>query len=166
MWRAWRLKKGENWKQHSEALLFQKNWVVNEGKKGKCMADRARTISGVFSVYGAEKARDFADCERYPIGFEAVFRNDASGREFAENIQSVMKKMPQERGILFHIEGVESDTARGVDCFFKDVDSFRKVLNEAMPNMVMFHEDEKRILPKMQVLDQAKRLVRSPALCA
>lgn len=130
------------------------------------MTDRPKFVSGIFSVYKSERAKDFREAERYPIGLEAIFRNDAAGLEFAANLQAAMKSMPPERGLLYHIEGDAGDVARHADCFFKDVDALRRALNESLPNMALYHEEQKGVLPKNALIDQARRLTAEIVLCA
>ena len=127
--------------------------------------DKSKFLSGIFSVYQSKKARNFRDSERYPIGFEAIFRNDAVGQEFAHNIQITMRKITDGKGLLFHIEGESDHSARHVDCFFKDVDTLRRVLTEALPGIALYHED-KGVLPKTMLIDQAKRMVSAFKQCA
>lgn len=125
--------------------------------------DQSKFITGIFSVYDSAQARDFKDCDRFPIGFEAIFRNDAIGQEFAANIQAAMERLPPEKGMMYSIDGTAGDSARGADCFFSDVDTFRRVLNEALPRIGIFHE-EMGVLPKMMLIEEAKGVVTDMAL--
>lgn len=125
--------------------------------------DQGKFVTGIFSVYDSAVAQDFKDSNRYPIGFEAIFRNDAVGREFALNIQVAMTKLSPEKGILYRIEGTSGESARGADCFFRDADTLRQVLNEALPGIAIQHE-ERGILPKIALIEEARELVATPAL--
>lgn len=130
------------------------------------MTDGPKLVSGIFSVYKSERAMDFRGSGGYPIGLEAIFRNDEAGREFAANLQAAMKSMSPERGLLYHIEGDAGDVARHADCFFKDVDSLRRALNEALSDMTLYHEEQRGVLPKNALIDQARRLTAGLSLCA
>lgn len=125
--------------------------------------NQGKFITGIFSVYDSTEARDFKDCERFPIGFEAIFRNDAIGQEFAANIQAAMERLPPEKGVMYYVEGAAEDSARGVDCFFSDADTFRRVLNEALPRIGIFHE-ERGVLPKILLIEEAKGVVAATSL--
>lgn len=115
-------------------------------------------ISGIFSVYDSTQARDFKDSDRYPIAFEVIFRNDAAGQEFATKLQIAVRKFAPERAVLYHVEGMAEDRARSMDCFFSDADTFRWVLNESLPGIGINH-DERGILPKMTLIEEAQDIV-------
>lgn len=125
--------------------------------------DQGKFVTGIFSVYDSAVAQDFKDSNSYPIGFEAIFRNDAVGREFALNIQVAMTKLSPEKGVLYRIEGTPEESARGADCFFRDADTLRQVLNEALPGIAIQHE-ERGVLPKIALIEEAQDLVATPAL--
>ena len=126
--------------------------------------EQGKFITGIFSVYDSTQARDFTENDRYPLAFEAIFRNDAVGREFAIKLQTAMKNLPSGKGILFHLEGEAEDGARSADCFFSDADTFRRVLNESLAGVGINH-DERGILPKMTLINEAQGIVASQELC-
>ena len=126
--------------------------------------DQIKFLTGIFSVYDSATARDFKDSERYPLGLEAIFTNDAVGRQFAANLQKVMAKLHPENGVLYRIEGAEESGARSADCFFSDVDTLRHVLHEALPGIGIFHE-ERGVLPKFALIEEARDIVASQELC-
>jgi hypothetical protein len=125
--------------------------------------DQIKFLTGIFSVYDSATARDFKGSERYPLGFEAIFTNDAVGREFATNLQTVMERLRPQNGVLFRIEGAADASARSADCFFSDADTLRHVLHEALPGIGIFHE-ERGVLPKFALIEEARCIMASPML--
>lgn len=125
--------------------------------------NRDRFISGIFSVYDSSRAENFEDSDRYPIGFEAIFHNDKIGQEFAANLAKAIHKLSPERGVLYNLEGEPTDKARQADCFFKDIDALRQVLNESLAGIAIHHE-ERGVLPKFVLIEDARDLVAAPVV--
>ena len=55
-------------------------------------------------------------------------------------------------------EGDHSDMARCVECVFADKHTFKKVLKEALPGMVILDERKKAIIPKQKLVDEAGKI--------
>lgn len=121
------------------------------------MVGNVKCVSGIFSVYQSREAKDFADAKNYPIGFEAIFTNDKTGRDFAARFDHAVKKCSG-GAVLFKMDGVESDVARGIDCFFTSADVLRRVLNESLPDAAFFHQETEQVIPKLVLVEQAKKI--------
>ena len=117
----------------------------------------------IFAAYASAEAREFKDSDRYPIAFEVIFRNNAAGQEFATKLQIAVRKFAPEKAVLYHVDGTTEDRARSMDCFFSDADTFRWVLNEALLGMGINH-DERGILPKMTLIEEAQDIMAEPVL--
>lgn len=125
--------------------------------------DQGKFLSGVFSVYNSAEAGSFAQSERYPIGFEAIFRNDVAGMGFAHKLEQSMRIPCSEKALIL-LKGEADDSLREAACFFRDVDTFRQFLQEALAGISLYHE-ERGVLPKFALIDEARELVAEPALC-
>ncbi|MFN4254405.1 MAG: hypothetical protein ACK4Q5_05325 [Saprospiraceae bacterium] len=111
-------------------------------------------------MYQSDKAIDFADSKTYPIGFEAIFANDGLGKDFAVRFSQSVQKQPA-NSVLFKLEGSETDVARGIDCFFSSADALRRVLNESLPDAAFYHEEEGKVIPKVKLVDEAKKITQN-----
>jgi hypothetical protein len=89
--------------------------------------DQGKFLSGVFSVYNSAEAGSFAQSERYPIGFEAIFRNDVAGMGFTHRLEQSMRLLCPEKAVII-LKGEVDDSLREAACFFRDVDTFRQFL--------------------------------------
>lgn len=119
-----------------------------------------KTVKGITNVYDSKEMKDFDLPENYPIAWEVIFINDKAGKEFTGNIRKAFSELPSEKGYIVDFEGEPSDVARCVECVFADKHIFRKVLNEALPEMVIYDEREKGIIPKQKMIDEAQKITQ------
>lgn len=122
--------------------------------------NEVKTIEGITNVYDSKEMKGFDLPENYPIAWEVIFINDKAGKEFAGNIRKAFSELPPEKGYIVDFEGEPSDVARCVECVFADKHSFRKVLNEALPEMVIYDERAKGIVPKQKMIDEAGKITQ------
>lgn len=119
-----------------------------------------KVVSGATQVYDSSEAKGFAESEQFPIAWEIIFVNDATGEEFAANAIIALAKLPKEKGRLLNFQGEDTETARCLECVFKDRSNFRQFLNDSMPNMTIYDEQEKKVVPKQKLLDKARELAQ------
>ncbi|GEM_PF-2222238 len=117
-----------------------------------------KVISAVTQVYDSSEAKGFAESEQYPIAWEIIFVNDAVGKEFADNAVIALTKTPKEKACLLGFEGDALESARCFECAFKDRDSFRQFLKASMPNLVIYDEQQSKVIPKQILLDNAREI--------
>lgn len=117
-----------------------------------------KVISAVTQVYDSSEAKGFAESEQYPIAWEIIFVNDVVGKEFADNAVTALTKAPKEKVCLLSFEGDSSESTRCFECTFKDRDSFRQFLNASMPNLMIYDEQQSKVIPKQMLMDSAREI--------
>lgn len=125
------------------------------------MAD-TKAIHAVSQVYESSEAKGFTESEQYPVALEIIFVNDAVGKEFAINSAMALARMPKEKGHVLSFEGDGSDSVRCLECVFKDGNSLRQFLNEALPNMTIYDHEQGVVVPKQALIDKAKEIALQP----
>lgn len=123
-----------------------------------------RVISGTTQVYHSSEAKGFEESDRYPIAWELIFINDAAGKQLTANVEKAFASLPREKGYIMDFQGGENDVARSVECVFRDKDAFRKILNESLPDMAIYDEQEGKVIPKLEMVERAKALTQEAAL--
>lgn len=118
-------------------------------------------VSGIFSVYDSSQALDFSEHEQYPIGVELIFTNDDAGKRCADKLSKVFATLSESSGTIYRTHGKETDPVRGFDCFVKDTDALRRVFAETFDGVGIYHREDERVIPRMELLDEAKRIVAS-----
>lgn len=134
------------------------SWHTDNGK-AKTM-DETQAVTGVTQVYHSKQAKGFTDAESYPIAWEFMFVNDEPGRILALRLEAAFAKLPKEKGLLLNLEGKASDSARCVECVFKDRHVFHKVLEETLQDMTLYDEEKGKVIPRQKLLDTARNLTR------
>lgn len=127
------------------------------------MAD-VRVISGTTQVYHSSEAKAFGESDRYPIAWELIFTNDAAGKQLTANVEKAFASLPREKGYIMDFQGGANDVARCVECVFRDKDTFRKILNESLPDMVIYDEQEGKVISKLEMVERATALSQEAAL--
>ena len=112
----------------------------------------------VSEVYDSSKANEFTDFEKYPIAWEVIFRNDKAGKQLVENVYAAMEQFPKEHGYVLGLDGEQTDIARCLECVFKDEHSFNRLLNKALNGIALYDEDKKQIIPRQELVDNAKNI--------
>ena len=118
-----------------------------------------KTVQGVTEVYDSKEAKGFEQSAEYPIAWEFIFINDTSGKQFTNQLLESLDKLPKESGYLLDLQGETSDVARCSECVFKSKDAFRKVLNESLADLAIYDEMLAGVKPKLQLLDEATKIM-------
>lgn len=126
--------------------------------------DDVRVISGTTQAYHSSEAKGFGESDRYPIAWELIFTNDATGKQFAANIEKAFASLPREKGYILDFQGGVNDVARCVECVFRDRDTFRKILNESLPDMAIYDEHEGKVISKLEMVERATALSQEATL--
>jgi len=117
-----------------------------------------QTISGVTQVYPGSKAKGFDQAGQYPIAWEIMYRNDEAGQAFADDVLKAIHALPAGKGVVMQLDGKAGDSARCLDCAFRDRDSFRQVVNAAFRDRLFYDEVADRLVPKQRLLDAAAKI--------
>lgn len=120
---------------------------------------QANFVSGIFSVYDSSQALDFTNHEQYPIGVELIFTNDETGKKCADKLSKVFVMLPESSGTIYRTHGKENDPVRGFDCFVKDTDTLRRVFAETFDGVGLYHQEEERVIPRMELLGEAQKII-------
>ena len=128
------------------------------------MIENTKVVSGTTQVYQSSEASGFPEPDRYPIAWELIFTNDAAGKEFAANLEKAFAALPRRRGYIMDFQGNPDDIARCVECVFRDKDTFRKILNESLPDIAIYDEQECTIIPKLEMIERANELTQKAVL--
>lgn len=118
-----------------------------------------KTIQGVTEVYDSKEAKGFEQAAEYPLVWEFIYINDKSGKQFTNQLLESLDKLPKESGYLLDLQGEASDVARCAECAFASKDSLRKVLNESLADLAIYDEMQQGIKPKLQLLDEATKII-------
>lgn len=116
------------------------------------------TVYCVTEVYDSSKAQGFDGQDAYPVAWEVIFHNDSAGKRLIDNIYQEIGKLPKEKGYITGLDGTESDKARCLECVFDGADSFRRLLHGALDGIVLFDDQKKQVIPKVQLVDRAKEI--------
>jgi len=120
-----------------------------------------KAIQGITNIYDSSEARDFDRPIDFPIAWEIMYLNDEIGKEFTANFKNAIENISQDKYQLLDIQGDNSDLTQCIECTFADTDSFKKVLNESFKDITFYSENDKKIKPKMAMIDDAKKISRS-----
>lgn len=128
--------------------------------------DKTKSISGLIAVFDSSRAENFRDAAKYPLAWEVVFVNDSVGKEFAANVRQAFAGLPEEKGYVLSFEEETTAPVRCLECVFRDKAAFVKILNETMRDIAFYDEQEKGVVPKYSLLEEAGRLSSTPAPAA
>lgn len=119
---------------------------------------RTDTLSGVSNIYNSREALGFEKQNVYPIVWEVIFRNDVAGKAFVANLEKGFSHLPEEDGYILNLDGKHSDTARCVECVFKNAEAFRKLTAGVLTNIVIFDEEEGLAISQKELTETAQRI--------
>jgi len=114
-------------------------------------------LHGVTEVYSGSAAKNRTIAEKYSIGWEIMFSNNEAGKKFANQLSQAFKDFPDSKGI-YMLQGESNEIARCAECFFTDTFSFKKVLNQALSDITIFDEEERRLIPRSILVKSAEKL--------
>lgn len=121
--------------------------------------ENVKAVQGITSIYDSSEAKSFEQSANYPIAWEVLFVNNAEGKEFALKANEAFKNLPKDKGLIMDFQGDPNDVARCLECAFSNKDAFRKVLNEVLDGVSFYHEEERKIIPKMNMLNDAGKIL-------
>ncbi|MEM6359634.1 MAG: hypothetical protein AAF731_06060 [Bacteroidota bacterium] len=134
--------------------------MQNEG----AIMDKINVVSGTTTVYDTHQMKEpLAQADDYPIAWEIVFRNDRQGKDFAAALTESFRELPKEKGFVLDTEIPINEPVRCIECVFKDKDSFRRVLNQVFKDRSFVDELTGKVIPKIQLLNDATKLVQRHA---
>lgn len=117
--------------------------------------NRAKYIQGIVSVYDSTLARDFQNSSAYPVGLELIYHNDATSKKFTCRLLDVFREVSPESGIIYQVQGKQSEPVIGIDCFFRDAASLAVVLNKSLGETGIYHEERQNVISKAALINQA-----------
>lgn len=126
----------------------------------KNIPDTVQYIEGVTDLYQTTAEKGFKTPEQHPLAWEVIYHNNEAGKSFTLHLLQAFDDFPKERGYISELQGEASDIARCVTCVFKDNDAFRYILNKTMEGKVIYDESKKQIVPRQELINQAKEVTK------